>query len=57
MISMKAITSSAKVLRKAHISVRPMYMHKNNHLGARYPPSLFVPVHNNIILCNVCDPA
>lgn len=33
-MSMKAMTSKAKVLSTAHISVRPMYIHKNNHLGA-----------------------
>lgn len=54
---MKAITSNAKVLRNAHIRVRAMYIHRNNHLGAKYPPSLFVPVHNKMILCSVCDPA
>lgn len=35
MTSMKAITSKANVLRNAHITVRPMYMHKNNHFGAK----------------------
>lgn len=54
---MKAITSNANVLRTAHITVRPMYMHKKSHLGAKYPPSLFVPVHSKIILCSVCEPA
>lgn len=53
MISINAITSSANVFSTAHIIVRPMYIHKNNHFGAKYPPSLFVPVHNKIILCRV----
>lgn len=56
-MSIKAITSNANVLRTAHIRVRPTYMHKNSHLGAKYPPSLFVPVHSKMILCSVCDPA
>lgn len=54
---MKAITSNANVLRNAHMIVRPAYMHKNNHFGAKYPPSLLVPVHNKMMLCSVCDPA
>lgn len=33
-MSMKAMTSNAKVLSTAHIIVRPMYIHKNNHRGA-----------------------
>jgi len=56
-ISMKAMTSNANVFNAAHITVRPMYIHKNNHFGAKYPPPLFVPVESRIILCNVCDPA
>lgn len=56
-MSIKAMTSNANVLSAAHISVRPMYIHKNSHFGAKYPPPLFVPVESRIILCNVCDPA
>jgi len=56
-ISIKAITSNANVFSAAHITVRPMYIHKNSHFGVKYPPPLFVPVESRIILCNVCDPA
>ena len=54
---MKAITSNANVLSTAQIIVRPMYMHKKSHFGAKYPPSLLVPVLNKMMLCSVWDPA
>lgn len=55
-IPRNAMTCNEKLLSIAHMIVRPMYIAKNTPLGAKYPPFLFVPVDNRIIICNVCDP-